>query len=121
MNTRSRAAGRLAGKVAVVTGGASGIGQAVAEAFGAEGAHVVVVDVNAAAGTRVAAAIRKSGGSAAFSSTDVASLPAVTRLFQSVAKKHGHLDIVVTLPACRRWATSKRVPPKNSIGSIPST
>jgi 2-keto-3-deoxy-L-fuconate dehydrogenase len=87
--------GRLAGKVAVVTGGASGIGQAIAESFAAESADVIIVDLNVTAGRRVAAAIRKSGGSATFSATDVATIEPVEKLFKAIVKRHGHLDVVV--------------------------
>ncbi len=60
----------LAGKTAVVTGAASGIGQAIASAFVAEGAYVVVADINAVAGEAVAAAL---GANARFFRLDVAS------------------------------------------------
>ena len=60
----------LAGKIAVVTGGASGIGRASIERFAAEGARVVIADIDADAGEELAGAL---GDVAAFKRTDVSS------------------------------------------------
>ncbi len=65
--------GRVAGKVAIVTGGAQGLGQAASELLAAEGASVVVTDVQDEAGEAVAAAIRSSGGKARYEHLDVRS------------------------------------------------
>ena len=62
---------RLANKVAIVTGAGSGFGEGIAARFAQEGAKVVVNDINAASGERVADAIRKAGGSAQFVQADV--------------------------------------------------
>src|SRR5215475_15084170 len=62
---------RLEGKVAIVTGGASGIGAATLRRFAAEGAAVVCADIDEDAGPRVVAEIVESGGQAAFGRTDV--------------------------------------------------
>ncbi|MDT6960826.1 SDR family oxidoreductase [Cupriavidus sp. SZY C1] len=62
---------RLAGKVAVVTGGGSGFGEGIAQTFAREGAAVMVADLNADAAERVAAAIRDAGGKAAAVRADV--------------------------------------------------
>ncbi len=79
---------RLQGRVAVVTGGGSGIGLATARRFAAEGATVVVVDLNADAG---AAAAEEVGGE--FVSCDVADEAQVRALFDGVAQRHGGVDI----------------------------
>jgi NAD(P)-dependent dehydrogenase (short-subunit alcohol dehydrogenase family) len=80
--------GRLEGRVAVITGAGSGIGLSTARRFAAEGAHVVVVDVNPQAG---AAAATEVGGE--FVAVDVTSEPAVRELFDGVAERHGRVDI----------------------------
>jgi len=69
---------RLPGKVAIVTGGASGIGAATVRRFAAEGARVVVAEIADENGERVAAAVRDAGGTAAFRHTDVTSLRGLT-------------------------------------------
>jgi NAD(P)-dependent dehydrogenase (short-subunit alcohol dehydrogenase family) len=81
-------AGRLAGKVAVVTGGCSGIGLATVRRFAEEGATVVVGDLADEAGEALAAEI---GG--AYVHTDVASKEDVDRLFATAVERFGKLDI----------------------------
>ena len=64
--------GRLEGKVALITGAGSGMGRAAAELFAAEGAQVVVSDVDEQAGDDAVAAIRAAGGDATFVRANVA-------------------------------------------------
>jgi NAD(P)-dependent dehydrogenase (short-subunit alcohol dehydrogenase family) len=66
-------AGRLAGKIALISGGATGMGGASSRLFAAEGAKVGVVDRNEAAGQAVVAEIKAAGGTAVFAKADVAS------------------------------------------------
>jgi NAD(P)-dependent dehydrogenase (short-subunit alcohol dehydrogenase family) len=79
---------RLTDRVAVITGGGSGIGLATARRFAAEGARVVVVDVNPDSGESAAAEV---GGE--FVAADVTSEEAVRDLFDGVVARHGRLDI----------------------------
>ena len=77
------------GKVAIVTGGGSGIGEALCLELARRGARVVVADINGQNARRVAAAI---GGQATASTVDVASEPGITRLVEDTAAAHGRLD-----------------------------
>ena len=81
---------RLEGKVAVVTGAASGFGEAIAKTFAAEGAKVVVVDVNDQLGPQVAEAC---GGS--YIHADVAKSEDVKAMVDHAVEQHGRLDILV--------------------------
>jgi 3-oxoacyl-[acyl-carrier protein] reductase len=85
--------GSLAGKRAVVTGAASGIGRAIAVAFAAEGARVVLADRASCADTE--AVIGNAGGDAAAVPTDVSSEAEVCRLFDAVESRLGGLDVLV--------------------------
>jgi len=84
----------LESKVAVVTGAASGIGEAIAVLFAAEGAKVVIGD-RADAGRTVAERIRRRGGAADFVSVDVTDEASVEALTQAAVARHGRLDILV--------------------------
>ncbi|MGF6175869.1 SDR family NAD(P)-dependent oxidoreductase [Ensifer sp. 4252] len=85
----------FAGKVALVTGAGSGIGAAVARQLGAEGAKVVVADINADAAHAVAAEICASGGTAFPLVVDVAKAGEVENLVHSVVQTHGGLHLAV--------------------------
>lgn len=88
-------AGRLQGKVAVVTGAGSGIGRATALLFAREGAALVAVDLDGASVERVAAEIRAAGGAARAVAADVAEEAAVRALIAGVAAREGRLDVLV--------------------------
>ena len=87
---------RLAGKVAIVTGSASGIGRATARRFAAEGARVVVVtDKRVQLGEETASRIREAGGEASFVQADVAVKADVQRMVRHAVDTYGRLDILV--------------------------
>lgn len=83
---------RYRARVALVTGGASGIGRAICEAMAAEGATVIVADLQAAQAEQAAAAIRAAGGSASAAALDVTDAVAVERLVEETVERHGRLD-----------------------------
>ncbi len=87
---------RLDGRVAVVIGAGSGIGQAVAKGLAAHGAFVVCSDIKLEAAEETAKAI---GERAEARAVDVINSDSVKVLFQDVAKKHGRVDIAVATPA----------------------
>ncbi|MBE0623323.1 MAG: SDR family oxidoreductase [Burkholderiales bacterium] len=86
---------QLKDKVAIITGAASGFGEAIAQRFAAEGAKVIVDDINAAGGERVAEEIRKAGGTAQFVKADVTRGADWAALVATTQAKFGRLDIVV--------------------------
>lgn len=88
-------AGRVAGKVALVTGGASGIGRACAERLAEEGAVVVVTDLQDAKGAEVVAGIKAAGGKAEYHHHDVTSEDAWIKVAAAIKAAHGRLDILV--------------------------
>jgi NAD(P)-dependent dehydrogenase (short-subunit alcohol dehydrogenase family) len=85
---------RLAGRVAVVTGGGSGIGRAISRRFAAEGARVAVADIVREGAERVAAEIREAGGSALAVPTDVADSAQVDALFARVLAEWKTVDVL---------------------------
>ncbi|MBE0623383.1 MAG: SDR family oxidoreductase [Burkholderiales bacterium] len=86
---------QLKDKVAIITGAASGFGAAIARRFAAEGAKVIVDDINAAGGERVAEEIRKAGGTAQFVKADVTRGADWAALVATTQARFGRLDIVV--------------------------
>ena len=87
---------KLAGRVGLVFGGASGIGRACAEALAAEGESVVVADPDVARGTAVVDGIRASGGTALFVESDITDEPSVEAAVRATVQEYGKLDTLVT-------------------------
>jgi len=85
---------RLKGKVAVITGAGGGMGEASAKLFAKEGAKVVVAEINAEAGRKVAQQIKQEGGEAIFVQVDVSKADDVKRMVQTTVDTYGRLDIL---------------------------
>jgi len=85
---------RLADKVALITGAASGIGRATALLFARGGAKVVVADINAAGGQDTVETIRRGGGEAIFALADVTSAADAKRMVDTAVETYGRLDIL---------------------------
>ena len=86
---------KLQKKIAIITGGGSGIGYETCKLFAQEGAHVVVVDRVEAAARRVAEEINQSGGRAEAMLVDVTKSADIKQMIESVVSSHGRLDILV--------------------------
>ena len=88
---------RLLGKVAIVTGGASGIGAETARVFARHGAKVLLTDSNASLGQSVAREISESGGTAMFSAQDVRDEAMWATIVAQAEKSFGRLDILCNI------------------------
>lgn len=86
--------GRIEGKVALITGAASGIGEATARLFAAEGAHVMLADLQDDRGQQVLKEIREAGGSADYLHCDVAVAEDVSGMVRATVERFGRLDIL---------------------------
>src|SRR6201992_538304 len=94
---------RLDGKVAAVTGGASGIGEATVRRFVAEGASVAFCDRDGERGQRVAVELATAGAKVAFTQADVGTEATCLAFVNSAAEKFGRLDILVNNAGIRKY------------------
>jgi 3(or 17)beta-hydroxysteroid dehydrogenase len=97
---------RLKGKVAIITGAATGLGEADARLFAEEGAQVILTDVDAANGERIA---KEIGPAATFMRHDVRSEAEWKELIAKVMEKYGHLDILVNNAAVVEFHTPETI------------
>lgn len=86
---------RLQDKIAVVTGGGSGIGRATAIRFAEEGAHVVVADLHPESGGQTVAAVRAAGRKGIFQRTDTSSAADCEALAEAAVRQFGRIDLLV--------------------------
>ena len=87
--------GRLQGKVAIVTGGGTGIGGGISRVFGREGAAVLVAEIDPEIGEATAAGIREAGGNALFHRTDVSIDADIGAMIDRAVAEYGGLDVLV--------------------------
>lgn len=99
--------GRLAGRVAIVTGAASGIGKAVATRLAREGARVVAVDVNEAGLAATVAEIRGAGGTASSVAADLALAETAETVVSEAVTTHGGLNIVANMHGLSDFSDTK--------------
>lgn len=100
----------LSGKVAVVTGGGSGIGRAIATRFGGQGAHIVVLDLDGRAANDTAAEIVAAGGSADAAACDVSDAAGVKAVFDGIVARTRRLDILINNAGVAHVGNIERTP-----------
>jgi 2-keto-3-deoxy-L-fuconate dehydrogenase len=104
------AQGKLQDRVAVVTGGGSGIGRAIVLRFAAEGARVALLDVSLADAVSVAREVEAAGGSATVFGCDVTRQPEVMETFRAVEERLGPVDVLVNNAGIAHIGTVEQVP-----------
>jgi NAD(P)-dependent dehydrogenase (short-subunit alcohol dehydrogenase family) len=86
---------RMKGKIALITGGATGIGRSTALLLGQKGAKVIVTDINEEEGKNTAEAIKEAGGAAIFYKLDVSSIKEIETVINQIIQKEGPIDFAV--------------------------
>jgi 3-oxoacyl-[acyl-carrier protein] reductase len=103
---------RLENKIAIITGGADGIGKATAARFAAEGAVVVIWDMNVEKGEITTAEINAAGGNARFMKVNTAVYAEVETATKKVAELYGKVEILINNAGITRDATIKKMTPE---------
>lgn len=103
---------RLENKVAVITGGADGLGRAAAMKFGAEGATVIIWDMNEEKGLLTVSEIEKTGGKAVFQKVNTASFTDVEAATKNATDRFSRIDILINNAGITRDATIKKMTPE---------
>ena len=99
---------RLENKIAVITGGADGLGRAASIKFTAEGATVIIWDMNEEKGLLTVSEIEKEGGKAFFAKVNTASYSEVEAATQNAVEKFGRIDILINNAGITRDASIKK-------------
>src|ERR1700679_2503705 len=94
------------GKIALITGAASGIGRATAQLFGQHGAKVVVIDRTEEAGQKTVESIRANSGEALFLKLDVGRMENARQMVEKTLERYGRLDIVFSNAASYKVASA---------------
>lgn len=103
---------KLESKIAVITGGADGIGKATAEKFATEGATVVIWDLNEDKGNQTVKEIEQKGGKSLFQKVNTAVYSEVEEATKQVVEKYGKLDIIINNAGITRDASLKKMTPE---------
>jgi len=100
---------RLGGKIAVITGGAQGIGRATSQKFAEEGAKVILWDVDELKGNEFAESLRDKGLDAVFYKVDVVNADEVENATAKIIEEYGRIDILINNAGITRDATLKKM------------
>lgn len=103
---------RLDNKSAIITGGASGIGESIAKVFAAQGAMVYILDINDEKGEQVSSAIKTQGYKAQYLNCDVTSVAKVRAVFRSIYDHHGSFDILINNAAISQIGSVETTTPE---------